>query len=182
MNGPAWHAGRITRLLSHLCNTWQSCDVSDVQVACLSDSEAHLALDPKDSFAIQTKPHGHGDVHALLHTSGLLKTWQKAGVKWVAFFQDTNGLVFRALPAALGALLPIPCLLPVLHLCSSTLHCTVWVMFMSSSPAWNWLGQLIQYETLCDGKNSCCACLSQHVCCLTCMRFVQESAQCLTWM
>lgn len=120
MNGPAWHAGRITRLLSHLCNTWQSCDVSDVQVACLSDSEAHLALDPKDSFAIQTKPHGHGDVHALLHTSGLLKTWQKAGVKWVAFFQDTNGLVFRALPAALGALLPIPCLLPVLHLCSST--------------------------------------------------------------
>lgn len=72
------------------------------KVACLSDSEAHLALDPKDSFAIQTKPHGHGDVHALLHTSGLLKTWQKAGVKWVAFFQDTNGLVFRALPAALG--------------------------------------------------------------------------------
>lgn len=24
------------------------------------------------------------------------------GVQWVCFFQDTNGLVFRALPAALG--------------------------------------------------------------------------------
>ena len=73
------------------------------QVACLADSEAHLALDKDDAFALQTKPHGHGDVHALLHSSGLLKRWVAAGVKWVAFFQDTNGLVFRGLPAAIGA-------------------------------------------------------------------------------
>ena len=33
---------------------------------CLSDGDAHLALDPKDPFRLQTKPHGHGDVHALL--------------------------------------------------------------------------------------------------------------------
>lgn len=52
---------------------------------------------------LQTKPHGHGDVHALLHSSGLAAGWAAAGVKWVCFFQDTNGLVFRALPAALGA-------------------------------------------------------------------------------
>ena len=71
-------------------------------MACLSDSDAHLALEPKDGFAIQTKPHGHGDVHALLHSSGLLHAWQSSGVRWIAFFQDTNGLVFRALPAALG--------------------------------------------------------------------------------
>ncbi|GAB2270418.1 hypothetical protein Dimus_005320 [Dionaea muscipula] len=25
-----------------------------------------------------------------------------AGVKWVLFFQDTNGLLFKAIPAALG--------------------------------------------------------------------------------
>lgn len=37
-----------------------------LQVPCLSDGDAHLALDPKDPFLVQTKPHGHGDVHALL--------------------------------------------------------------------------------------------------------------------
>jgi hypothetical protein len=41
------------------------------KVACLSDNDAHLALDPKDPFSVQTKPHGHGDVHMLLHSSGL---------------------------------------------------------------------------------------------------------------
>ena len=71
-------------------------------MACLSDGDAHLALEKDNPFAIQTKPHGHGDVHALLHTSGLLKRWVAAGVRWVAFFQDTNALVFRGLPAALG--------------------------------------------------------------------------------
>ena len=72
------------------------------QVACLSDSEAHLAVDKDNPFKLQTKPHGHGDVHSLLYGSGLLKKWVEAGVKWVAFFQDTNALVFRGLPAALG--------------------------------------------------------------------------------
>jgi UDP-sugar pyrophosphorylase len=39
-------------------------------VPCLSDSDASLALDPSDPCALLTKPHGHGDVHALLHASG----------------------------------------------------------------------------------------------------------------
>ncbi len=73
-----------------------------LQVACLQDSEARLALEKDDPFSLQTKPHGHGDVHALLHSSGLVEQWKAAGVKWVCFFQDTNGLVFRGLPAALG--------------------------------------------------------------------------------
>jgi hypothetical protein len=73
------------------------------KVACLSDSDAHLALDPSDAFAIQTKPHGHGDVHSLLHSSGLARRWRdQSGVKWVCFFQDTNALVFRAMVPALG--------------------------------------------------------------------------------
>eukprot|EP00955_Chlamydomonas_euryale_P011221 121202-Chlamydomonas_euryale.AAC.2 len=43
---------------------------------------------------LQTKPHGHGDVHALLHSSGLAKKWKSAGCKWVCFFQvsTTQGL------------------------------------------------------------------------------------------
>jgi UDP-sugar pyrophosphorylase len=35
----------------------------------------------------QTKPHGHGDVHSLLHSSGLARAWQQAGLQWVCFFQ-----------------------------------------------------------------------------------------------
>ncbi|XP_043708607.1 UDP-sugar pyrophosphorylase-like [Telopea speciosissima] len=72
------------------------------KVACLDDNDARLAVDPKNKYRIQTKPHGHGDVHALLYSSGLLNVWHDAGLKWVLFFQDTNGLLFKAIPAALG--------------------------------------------------------------------------------
>ncbi|KAH7544509.1 hypothetical protein JRO89_XS15G0178100 [Xanthoceras sorbifolium] len=72
------------------------------KVACLDDNDARLALDPKNKYIIQTKPHGHGDVHSLLYSSGLLNIWHDAGLKWVLFFQDTNGLLFKAIPASLG--------------------------------------------------------------------------------
>ena len=72
------------------------------KVPCLSDNEARLALDPKDPYQIMTKPHGHGDVHYLLHSSGTLGKWRKGGVRWVYFFQDTNALAFKVLPAAIG--------------------------------------------------------------------------------
>ncbi|KAL6747103.1 nucleotide-diphospho-sugar transferase [Haematococcus lacustris] len=76
--------------------------VKQEKVACLLDNAATLALDPGNSYRVQTKPHGHGDVHALLHTSGLARQWAQAGLAWVCFFQDTNAQVFRALTAALG--------------------------------------------------------------------------------
>jgi UDP-sugar pyrophosphorylase len=72
------------------------------KVACLDDNDARLALDPHNKYSIQTKPHGHGDVHSLLYSSGLLHKWLEAGLKWVLFFQDTNGLLFNAIPASLG--------------------------------------------------------------------------------
>ncbi|KAK8580221.1 hypothetical protein V6N13_143340 [Hibiscus sabdariffa] len=103
------------------------------KVACLEDNDARLALDPHDKYKIQTKPHGHGDVHSLLYSSGLLNVcyhyvislWhgnsifddvcvcscpclslqihlRDAGLRWVLFFQDTNGLLFKAIPASLG--------------------------------------------------------------------------------
>ncbi|KAJ7965490.1 UDP-sugar pyrophosphorylase [Quillaja saponaria] len=34
--------------------------------------------------------------------SGLLNEWRDAGLRWVLFFQDTNGLLFKAIPASLG--------------------------------------------------------------------------------
>jgi UDP-sugar pyrophosphorylase len=57
------------------------------KVACLEDADAKLAKQPGKPLALMTKPHGHGDVHALLHSSGLLSKWMKQGLKWVCFFQ-----------------------------------------------------------------------------------------------
>ena len=61
--------------------------IKQEKVACLTDNDAHLALEPSDPYTIQTKPHGHGDVHALLHSSGLAAQWKAGGFKWVCFFQ-----------------------------------------------------------------------------------------------
>jgi UDP-sugar pyrophosphorylase len=61
-------------------------------VPALLDNAAHMATSEDDPFLIETKPHGHGDVHLLLHQSGLASKWAAGGVKWVLFFQDTNGL------------------------------------------------------------------------------------------
>ena len=72
------------------------------KVPCLSDNDARLTLDPKDPFSILTKPHGHGDVHTLLHSTGTLAKWLNQGQRWVYFFQDTNALAFKTLLAALG--------------------------------------------------------------------------------
>lgn len=72
------------------------------KVPCLMDSEARLARHPKDPGQIETKPHGHGDVHALLHTSGLAQQLLKEEKRWIIFFQDTSGLFFKAILAAVG--------------------------------------------------------------------------------
>lgn len=72
------------------------------KVPALRDNAAHFAVSPADPYTLNTKPHGHGDVHTLLYRAGLVQKWSDAGRKWIVFFQDTNGLVFRAIPAALG--------------------------------------------------------------------------------
>ncbi|WVZ20644.1 hypothetical protein V8G54_007966 [Vigna mungo] len=69
----------------------------------LLESNSYFGMQPTQVTLLkQTKPHGHGDVHSLLYSSGILKVWYDAGLKWVLFFQDTNGLLFKAIPAALG--------------------------------------------------------------------------------
>eukprot|EP00448_Togula_jolla_P020703 CAMPEP_0170583456 /NCGR_PEP_ID=MMETSP0224-20130122/8145_1 /TAXON_ID=285029 /ORGANISM="Togula jolla, Strain CCCM 725" /LENGTH=580 /DNA_ID=CAMNT_0010906785 /DNA_START=77 /DNA_END=1820 /DNA_ORIENTATION=- len=67
------------------------------------DSDARLSRDPKDPCLIETKPHGHGDVHALLHSSGLARKLYEEGRRWLIFFQDTSSLFFKVAVAALGA-------------------------------------------------------------------------------
>ena len=73
--------------------------VEQKKVPAISDIGGSLAL--KDGL-VETKPHGHGDVHHLLSKSGHLPRWSAEGVKKVAFIQDTNALVINALMASLG--------------------------------------------------------------------------------
>lgn len=70
------------------------------KVPAMSDSNAKISLDKKSN--VETKPHGHGDVHTLLHQKGLVNKWLQAGKTHVLFFQDTNPLTFRAFCALLG--------------------------------------------------------------------------------
>ena len=56
----------------------------------------------KGQFLIETKPHGHGDVHTLIHQHGVIQKWKQQGKRWIVFFQDTNSLIFRCIPSVLG--------------------------------------------------------------------------------
>ena len=105
MTSAATHARTAALLRAHGCFGLDPARVHLLQqgaVACVADAAAHLARVPGDAFAVETKPHGHGDVHALLHASGLLTAWRAAGKRYVCLFQDTNALFFRTLPAVLG--------------------------------------------------------------------------------
>lgn len=70
-------------------------------VPAISDNEGRLAL--KDTYQLILKPHGHGDIHMLLFTSGVAAKMLEQGIEHFAFIQDTNGQAFNALPAAIGA-------------------------------------------------------------------------------
>jgi UDP-sugar pyrophosphorylase len=72
------------------------------KVAALKDGNAGLALEDDDRWTIQTKPHGHGDVHQLLHREGLVDKWEKEGRTHVVFLQDTNALVINSIVPTLG--------------------------------------------------------------------------------
>lgn len=65
---------------------------------------------------IQTKPHGHGDVHALLYSSGLAAKWKADGTKWVCFFQVGQPICMSLDPACLSSHPLRPLLLLLLFL------------------------------------------------------------------
>ena len=69
-------------------------------VPAIADNDGHLAL--REKYQLVLKPHGHGDIHMLLHTSGLAAKLHAEGIEHFVYVQDTNGQVFNALPAALG--------------------------------------------------------------------------------
>lgn len=56
--------------------------VKQEKVPALLDNDCHIAM-LKDEFLIDTKPHGHGDVHTLLYQYGVLDSWLKKGKEWL---------------------------------------------------------------------------------------------------
>ncbi|MFZ4776019.1 MAG: UTP--glucose-1-phosphate uridylyltransferase [Terrimicrobiaceae bacterium] len=69
-------------------------------VPALADIQAHLAL--AQPYELIMKPHGHGDIHMLLHTSGTAKRLSAEGIRHLIFVQDTNGQAFNVALAAIG--------------------------------------------------------------------------------
>lgn len=81
--------------------------LSPSQLTLMKQGKVPALLDVKARIAskgstLEMKPHGHGDVHALLHQHGLPKKWASEGREWLVLFQDTNPLPFRSLCAILG--------------------------------------------------------------------------------
>jgi UDP-sugar pyrophosphorylase len=70
-------------------------------VPSLVDNDAKFVLS-EDKTKIETKPHGHGDIHELLYKHQVAKKWKDQGIKYLVLFQDTNGLAFHVLPLMLG--------------------------------------------------------------------------------
>lgn len=81
---------------------------NQIQIVCqdkvpaLRDSNAGLSLSSSSRWQIETKPHGHGDVHHLLYREGLIDQWEEEGRKHVVFLQDTNALVINSVLPTLG--------------------------------------------------------------------------------
>ncbi len=69
-------------------------------VPALADEQGRIAAD--GDYEVQLKPHGHGDVHLLLHQSGTARRLAEAGVTHLLFIQDTNAQVLNSGLAALG--------------------------------------------------------------------------------
>jgi UDP-sugar pyrophosphorylase len=94
-------------------NNYYGMDPSDVTIVqqgkgvpALLDNDARIAVERDQQgrpVSVVTKPHGHGDVHELLHRHGVARTWlEERRLRYVVLFQDTNGLAFHSLPAMLG--------------------------------------------------------------------------------
>ncbi|KRX04897.1 hypothetical protein PPERSA_06531 [Pseudocohnilembus persalinus] len=71
------------------------------KVPAIQDVDCKIEL-IKNSLKINTKPHGHGDIHNLIYKNNIHKIWKEQGKKWMYFFQDTNPLCFRSILAQIG--------------------------------------------------------------------------------
>ena len=69
-------------------------------VPTLRNNDAEIAK--ASPYELILKPHGHGDVHVLMHITGTASKLLDQGVTYLAFIQDTNAQVVNTLLPALG--------------------------------------------------------------------------------
>ncbi len=69
-------------------------------VPALADNDGRIAT--AGPTQVLYKPHGHGDVHLLLHQSGVARQLSEDGFTHLAFIQDTNAQVVNSLLPTLG--------------------------------------------------------------------------------
>eukprot|EP00759_Apiculatamorpha_spiralis_P016353 PhF_6_TR22577/c0_g1_i1/m.32171/K12447/USP; UDP-sugar pyrophosphorylase len=74
--------------------------VKQEKVPALTNNHAMMCL--AQPYVLNTKPHGSGDVHTLLYSSGIAAKWHQSGIQNIVFIQDTNSLAMRCLPFTLG--------------------------------------------------------------------------------
>eukprot|EP01061_Rhynchopus_euleeides_P018047 TRINITY_DN2987_c0_g1_i1.p1 TRINITY_DN2987_c0_g1~~TRINITY_DN2987_c0_g1_i1.p1 ORF type:complete len:509 (+),score=207.63 TRINITY_DN2987_c0_g1_i1:226-1527(+) len=74
------------------------------KVPALSNNDADFCTVPGEPYVLNTKPHGHGDVHQLLASSGLAEKWAQPpyNKKHIFFIQDTHALVVHKVLPTLG--------------------------------------------------------------------------------
>jgi hypothetical protein len=67
----------FTPISLHLIYSWNICDiqVNLVQKNFIKDAMLRESTGAYITFVVKTKLHGHGDVHVLLHSKGLLPKW-----------------------------------------------------------------------------------------------------------
>ena len=70
-------------------------------VPCVGDRSGKLAVS-SDGASFVMKPHGHGDVHRLILSSGLLPVLAARGVRYIVFMQDTNSGATTTIPHSLA--------------------------------------------------------------------------------
>ena len=76
----------MCRLFFDVCIVWEQVVLmKQEKVAALLDNDAHIAM--LSAYEMDTKPHGHGDVHTLLSSTGLAAKWAAEGRRYVLFFQ-----------------------------------------------------------------------------------------------
>jgi UDP-sugar pyrophosphorylase len=94
--------GLTVKLLDRLKLTGFVTLVKQEKVPAVTNNHARMCLTKESPYVLDTKPHGSGDVHTLLYSSGTAKTWASKGLTHIVFFQDTNSLAMRGIPYAVG--------------------------------------------------------------------------------
>ena len=74
--------------------------VKQALVPALSNNEAFLAK--SSPYKLILKPHGHGDIHLLMHGAGIANELLAKGISHLVFIQDTNAQVCNAILPTIG--------------------------------------------------------------------------------